>query len=575
MSAQGEGAPRLRVLVLNCEPAQCSIYESGVMFWNALSGADGLDLDYVEIASFHDIPRSGFDVYLFNYHHSTLHWLDTRRLAELPGTKLTFVLEMTATDPFAFCPRDAFAGYLVPDPTHRNADPRVFAIPRPLEPAPELPAFVAPPVPWIGSFGFATPGKGFETVVTAVGEEFERAVVRINIPIATSADPTGALAREYGARCQALARPGIEVRITHDYLDKPQLIRWCAENTLNVFLYDRNQTGLAATTDQAIASGRPLAVSRCDTFRHVHEHLRPFPEVSLREAIASSAAAVARMQRLWSAQGFRAAVLRVFESLGLAPAPRPTPRRLLFVSETGDRTARAVFARLRAHYGPEIAAGTARSAAALAALARERAAGSVLWHSRSPLPEAARGALVAEATTLPVLVLDAERLKDIPGRRHTAGPCAAKAAPAFAAAGRSRARVLVLRTPLRERSHVAPTLLARLAEFTFVSHTVSSAAEVQAALCTTTPDLVLVEYAWQEMPWLDATTFADAPVGVVSVTDDAAGLDASDGELFDQVLAADLVARADAAALAALDSALREARVAAKERQLWELGESA
>ena len=36
-------------------------------------------------------------------------------------------------------------------------------------------------IPIIGSFGFATLGKGFELVVDAVNKEFDEAVVRISM----------------------------------------------------------------------------------------------------------------------------------------------------------------------------------------------------------------------------------------------------------------------------------------------------------------------------------------------------------------------------------------------------------
>ncbi len=330
-----------RGILLNCTAAQCSIYESGRMFHAALRDAPEYALDYREISRFEDIPRSGYDFYVFNYHHVTMAWLDTKRLRELPGPKLTFVLEMLPGNPFVFCPKD-FDAYCVPDPTHRCADPRVFAFPRPLEQAPALPPHVPHEVPWIGSFGFATPGKGFEVVVHAVNKEFERAVVRLNIPAGTHADPDAARARQLGAFCQSLAKPGIEVRLDHRFLAKDELIRWCAENTLNVFFYHRNQPGLSATTDQAIVAGRPLLVSPCDTFRHIHEHIRPYPGQSLRAAIAETGPAVAKMRELWAKERFAARFAAVLATVhaGQAPAvivadaPR-TPRarrRVLFVN---------------------------------------------------------------------------------------------------------------------------------------------------------------------------------------------------------------------------------------------------
>jgi hypothetical protein len=309
----------MRGILLNCPAAQCSIYESGLMFARALGDFAGAELEYAEIASFEDIPQ-GYDFYLFNYHHITMDWLDPDRVRELPGKKMTFVLEMLPGDPFPYCPQ-VFDAYLVPDPTMVLPDPRVFAFPRPLEVVRGIPDYEPRDVPVIGSFGFATPGKGFATLVEAVSREFEKAVIRLRIPHGTHADPQGSIAASTLGECQRLLRPGLELEIEREYLDKASLVAWCAENTLNAFLYHRNQPGLAATTDQAISAGRPLVVSPCETFRHIHEYIPPYPRISLREAIQGSLPAVQRMAETWHADRFRERFGDVLSYLGLANVP--------------------------------------------------------------------------------------------------------------------------------------------------------------------------------------------------------------------------------------------------------------
>lgn len=309
-------------LYVNCKPANCSIYESGVMFGRALQNSSRYDLDIAEVDTFDAISRS-YDFYVFNYHHVTMKWLAAHRVRELPGPKIAFVLEMEQNDPFVLCP-DAFDAYCIPDPTLRYPDQRVHAFGRPLELATELPPYVDQGIPVIGSFGFATIGKGFDTVVEAANAEFDRAIVRLNIPLATFADPSARLAKLFAEQCRALAKPGIEVQADHVYMEKPELIRWCAQNTINVFFYDRRLPGLSATTDQAIASGRPLLVSTCDTFRHIHQYIRPYPESSLREAIESTPAAVQAMQNDWHPNQFRAQFEGVLESV----APRISRARI-------------------------------------------------------------------------------------------------------------------------------------------------------------------------------------------------------------------------------------------------------
>lgn len=302
-------------LFLNPTKASCSIHESGAMVYECLKLSDKYELDYLEVsANMRDISTD-YDFYAFNYHHSTMGWLDTRSVKALPGLKLTFVLETLRNNPFVLCPSDAFDVYCALDPTMNIADKRVYAFPRPLEPAPPMRAFDEPRIPVIGSFGFATQGKGFELVIEAVNQEFEKAKVRINMPPGTYTNEE--VADEIIQLCRATAKEGVEVVITRDFMSKDELIQWCGQNTLNCFLYNRNMPGLSATTDQAISSGRPLAISMNETFRHIHARITPYPLRSLKESIALSGAEVLQLQRDWQPQKFAEKSEEVLNDFGI------------------------------------------------------------------------------------------------------------------------------------------------------------------------------------------------------------------------------------------------------------------
>lgn len=307
---------KLKGLFINCAKAQCSIYESGKMVYGCLQNSELFLLDYIEIDAENRQISAEYDFYLFNYHLVTMSWLETNQLKTiLPGVKMTIVLEVSPNDPFVYCSPKDFNAYIVLDPTLKINQENVFAFPRPLEAAEHLPPYEQKDVPIIGSFGFATKGKGFEHVVDAVNREFERAVVRINIPFATFADETHELAKQLAEMCRNRAKSGVEVVVTHEFMSKPDLIGWCAQNTLNCFLYDRNMPGLAATTDQAISSGRPLSISKNNTFRHVQQYIKPFPYLTLRESIETTAENVREIQREWSPEKFGKRFDEVIKSL--------------------------------------------------------------------------------------------------------------------------------------------------------------------------------------------------------------------------------------------------------------------
>ena len=166
-----------RGIFLNSVKANCSIYESGLMAYECLRLSHQYELDYKEIdADCHGV--GDYDFYVFNYHHATMAWMNTKSVRALKGKTFTLVLETLPNNPFVLCPPNDFDAYLTLDPTMDIDDVRVYAFPRPLEVPESIPAYQDSGIPIIGSFGFATPGKGFDHVVTAVNQEFDRAVIR-------------------------------------------------------------------------------------------------------------------------------------------------------------------------------------------------------------------------------------------------------------------------------------------------------------------------------------------------------------------------------------------------------------
>jgi hypothetical protein len=55
-------------------------------------------------------------------------------------------------------------------------------------------------------------------------------------------------------------------------LAQAQLLEWLRENDLNCYLRDPawNWRGVASAPDCALAVRRPLAVNKCNAFRHLH-----------------------------------------------------------------------------------------------------------------------------------------------------------------------------------------------------------------------------------------------------------------------------------------------------------------
>jgi hypothetical protein len=330
-----------RGVFINTATANCSIYESGRMIYGCIKGSKDFDIDYfsldtIDVSLFATEGRikplgdmlvgkqdrlGRYDFWVFNWHPVTMaSHLDPACIAKLPGRKFTLVLELEPDDPLRGVPPGVFDAYIALDPTTPATD-RIFPFPRPLDDNPRRPIPLSHDVPVIGSFGFGTPGKGFELLVDAVNREFEKSVVRINIPSGTYAAFDGIHGQSYpkyiASLCKRIAKPGIDVCFTDKFMSPSELVSWCGGNDLNCFMYTRRQPGLSATTDQAIISGRPLLTSSNDTFRHIHRYISPYPVTSLRQAIETTAPLVGRMQQDWSRASFSTTFCRMLATFGL------------------------------------------------------------------------------------------------------------------------------------------------------------------------------------------------------------------------------------------------------------------
>lgn len=219
-------------------------------------------------------------------------------------------------------PRGIFQYYVMGDPTLRENHPHVFStgrILRPYENRKPLPA-----IPTIGSFGFSVGSKGFQRLIDAVQEEFDEAVIRINIPSNGIIDREATLARQQVELCRRrIWKPGIRLEATHRFLDDGELMDFLAGNTLNAFLYDYlPKAGISSVPDHALAARRPVAVTRSIMFRHLIGLDPPitFEDASLRDIIRNGTRPFDHLLREWTPENI---CLRYEQILGRVLSDKP------------------------------------------------------------------------------------------------------------------------------------------------------------------------------------------------------------------------------------------------------------
>ena len=339
------------VLFVTHGKKKCGVYEFGKNVFNAVKVSSLFHFVHLECDSLQDLV-SGIDahkpgVVIYNYHPSVMPWLCTKvskglyrnNITQINAIQVGVIHEITqgvADAATAYRNKyvlgssakrlnSLFDYYIAADPSLLLKNPFVFKTGR-LLPA-YTPTPVSNPVFTIGSFGFATPNKGFENLARKVKSEFDKAVIRLNIPPADFGDPEGKAAAGIEQSCrQILAGTGIELHVSHDYLSDKDILDFLAGNDMNVFLYeDRKGRGISSATDYAIASRRPVAVSDCLMFRHL---LSRFPFInaekkSLKEIHALGFTPFENLISEWDAETMKWEYERILKAvLGLSKAEK-------------------------------------------------------------------------------------------------------------------------------------------------------------------------------------------------------------------------------------------------------------
>jgi len=293
----------MKGLFINQVKSQCSIYESGYMIYNALKSKDyTLDYREVPVAQIGKQDYSGYDFIIFNWHHNTLP-ISSVVLNRIKGLRIGIVLEVGPYAIRPFMPEDLFDAYMIIDPTKEKSG-KNYVFPRPLEKVDYLLPLLSEDVPVFGTFGFLAPGKDFTSVLQQANLLGTPCILRMNFPDGTFTGQSSSMSKSFAEHLQRLKGPNVDLRITYDYMHKNALIRWCSQNSLNIFPYYRDLPGLSAVTDQAIVANRGIAITNCNTFRHMHRYIEHFPNQGYLGLSKSTLPGIKQMQEDWSNKNF-------------------------------------------------------------------------------------------------------------------------------------------------------------------------------------------------------------------------------------------------------------------------------
>ena len=257
----------MTVLFVNHTQKQCGVYQFGKRVYELSSTSKITDYYYLETETESEfmskLEEVKPDVVIYNWYPVTMSWLSESFIGQRRDIKHLFIFHDGHM-------RQSFDKYIFSGSIGKDItlpDEKIFVLPRPL--------FVYDgeypknDVVTIGSFGFGGWQKGFPELVKKVNDEFERAIVNINMSFAYFGDQFGVETRKIAEACRKFnTNPGIELNIDHSFLSNDDTLKFLAANDLNVFLYNSVNQGLSSVVDYALSVKRPIAISNDSMFKH-------------------------------------------------------------------------------------------------------------------------------------------------------------------------------------------------------------------------------------------------------------------------------------------------------------------
>ena len=290
------------------------------MSYRALQNCKNISWNYLEVAVSEDINvvainAAKYDFIVANYHEGTWNDINISRVTSLKSPKIMLCFERKAfadtwrvNTPWPLPVEQVFDYIAIPDPSMKRYDKtRVCKLPRIIERYQVKQRAINTSNPIISTFGLQTVYKVLDRLAIAVNNEFSKATLRLHfskgdhVPDSQEKDTDDII-----SQCKSLLHPGITLEVKRGWwANKEQLISWLNESDLNVFFYGLERDyfeygNIPASTDEAIASQRPLAITQNLCTVHLMGYIAPYPMIPLKESMFRGVDPVMEMYNLWT-----------------------------------------------------------------------------------------------------------------------------------------------------------------------------------------------------------------------------------------------------------------------------------
>lgn len=257
-----------QVLFVNHATKNCGVYQFGLNSYKILKNSNKYEFKLAEVNNggelleiLYTLPK--LSAIIYNYYPSTMSWLNDKLLLERRAYVKQLVIKHETGTP------KNFDAWIHIDPTFIETNYNFSSI-RPIQFYSGN--YIKNDALTFGSFGFGFGNKGFPDVVSLINSNFDNARINLLIPFAHFGDTDGKSARDIARICREIPlKDGIELNISHDFLDTEKLLEFLAGNDLNIFMYGYSYgRGISSVLDYALGVKRPIALTKSWQFRHLY-----------------------------------------------------------------------------------------------------------------------------------------------------------------------------------------------------------------------------------------------------------------------------------------------------------------
>jgi len=293
----------MSVLFVNHKQQNCGVYEFGKRVHDLAKKSFIVSYNYIEVNS-----RSEFDktlnevnpnVILYNWYPVTMPWLTEDLVSSRKSFKHFFLFHDGNV-------RRNFDKYLFSGAIGKDINfpkDKIEILPRPLFTYDGT--YSINDIPTIGSFGFGGWQKGFTSLVELVNKEFEEAIINIQMPFAYFGDRYGKETIKIAEECRKLnTNPKIILNIHHEFLSNDDVLKFLANNDINVFLYRAANQGLSSVIDYALSVRRPIAITNDTMFKHIFKKEISVDDRPLKDILMDGTAPLDKFYTNWNPDNF-------------------------------------------------------------------------------------------------------------------------------------------------------------------------------------------------------------------------------------------------------------------------------